>query len=223
MALLPQRQKAASVKAPKSIELPMPTPTLEQVCGGAIEPYLADLARLRIEVFRHWPYLYEGTLDYEMQYLTTYVQSPRSICVLVLDAGRVVGASTGLPLSDETAQFQAPFIKAGWDISRLFYFGESVLLSAYRSRGLGHEFFNYRQRHAQSFGCFDYTTFAAVDRPANHPMRPAGHRDNDEFWHKRGYRRRPELTMQLSWPEIGSDSSSEKNLTFWLRPEQPQV
>ena len=34
-----------------------------------------DLARLRIEVFRDFPYLYEGDLDYERQYLSTFMMS----------------------------------------------------------------------------------------------------------------------------------------------------
>ena len=52
----------------------------------------------------------------------------------------IVGASTGLPLSDETAEFQGAVLSAGWDITRIFYFGESVLLPEYRSQGIGHEF-----------------------------------------------------------------------------------
>lgn len=192
------------------------------VSGAAIEPYLADLARLRIAVFRHWPYLYEGNLDYELEYLTTYVASARSICVLVQTQGAIVGASTGLPLSDETAEFKAPFLRAGWDSDKLFYFGESVLLPEFRGQGLGHTFFNYRQQHAQAFKCFTHTTFAAVERPFNHPLRPTDHREHDEFWRKRGYTRHPELAMQLSWPELGEAQATQKTLSFWLRPEPVQ-
>lgn len=201
----------------------MPTTKILTASGAAIAPYLADLARLRIEVFRHWPYLYEGNMDYELAYLKTYVSSPRSICVLVQAEGKIVGASTGLPLIDETADFQAPFMRAGWDIQKLFYFGESVLLPAYRSQGLGHEFFNYRQQHAQGFNCFTHTTFAAVERPLNHPLRPANYTDHTEFWRKRGYTHQPQLAMQLSWPEIGAAEASTKTLSFWLRPEPVQL
>lgn len=192
--------------------------SLHCATGAAIEPYLADLARLRIHVFRHWPYLYEGSVDYEMQYLTTYLRTPRSICVMAQVDNEIVGASTGLPLSDETAEFQGPFLSAGWDITRIFYFGESVLLPEYRSQGIGHEFFNYRERHAASFGCFTHTAFAAVDRPLEHPLRPLDYREHNEFWHKRGYSRANNLTMRLSWPEVGQTQPTEKPLTFWLRP-----
>ena len=31
--------------------------------GAELEAHLDDVARLRIAVFRDWPYLYDGTLD----------------------------------------------------------------------------------------------------------------------------------------------------------------
>ncbi|MBI1777190.1 MAG: hypothetical protein HYR63_17775 [Proteobacteria bacterium] len=34
--------------------------TVERVTGTELERRIADLARLRIEVFREWPYLYDG-------------------------------------------------------------------------------------------------------------------------------------------------------------------
>ncbi|WP_449302542.1 hypothetical protein [Pseudoxanthomonas mexicana] len=32
--------------------------------GPEITPWLDDVARLRVAVFRDWPYLYEGDADY---------------------------------------------------------------------------------------------------------------------------------------------------------------
>ena len=37
--------------------------------GEEIAPALRALARLRIAVFRDWPYLYDGSLAYEEKYL----------------------------------------------------------------------------------------------------------------------------------------------------------
>ncbi|HBF93820.1 MAG TPA: GNAT family N-acetyltransferase, partial [Marinobacter adhaerens] len=39
--------------------------SIRRLSGDQIKPYLDDLARLRIEVFRHFPYLYDGDMDYE--------------------------------------------------------------------------------------------------------------------------------------------------------------
>ena len=61
----------------------------------------------------------------------------------------MVGASTALPLADETVEFQQPFIDAGWDPARIFYCAESVVLPAWRGRGLGVRFFAEREAHAR--------------------------------------------------------------------------
>lgn len=186
--------------------------------GADMAPHLADVARLRIAVFREWPYLYDGDETYEARYLETYLRTPDSVLVLAFDAGRVVGASTGLPLADEEAVFRAPFEARGIAVDDVFYCGESVLLPEYRGRGLGHRFFDEREAHARALGRFRWTAFAAVDREDDDPRRPPNHRGNEAFWHKRGYERQPTLTMRLTWKELGEPRESGKPLTFWLRP-----
>ena len=111
--------------------------TVRALRGAALEAALDDVARLRIAVFRDWPYLYAGDLDYEREYLSAYAASPDSVFVLAFDGGAVVGASTGLPLADDTAEFQQPFLDAGRDVAGVFYFGESVVLPECRGQGLG--------------------------------------------------------------------------------------
>ena len=193
------------------------TLAVRSVRGGELAAHLDAVAALRIAVFRDWPYLYDGDAAYERRYLATYAQSPGSVVVLALDGGRVVGASTGVPLAQDGPAFQAPFLARGMDVASVFYFGESVLLPEYRGRGLGHAFFDARESHARALGGYAWTAFAAVDRAPDDPRRPADYRPNDAFWTKRGYLRQPGMTMQLAWKEIGESVESEKPLTFWLR------
>lgn len=190
---------------------------LQVLHGEAIASRLEDIARLRIAVFRDWPYLYEGDAAYEAGYLRTYVDAPRSIAVLAMAGGEVVGASTGLPMADEDDAFRVPLQQAGIDIDRVFYCGESVLLPAWRGRGIGHAFFDAREAHARALGGFAYCAFAAVDRESDDARRPPGHRDNDVFWRKRGYVRRDDIRMQLPWRECDR-GETDHTLTFWLRP-----
>jgi len=185
--------------------------------GAAIATRLEDLARLRITVFREFPYLYDGDADYEARYLQAYVDTPDSVCVLALDGDRVIGASTGIPLDDEEEAFGLPFAARGIPVDSVFYCAESVVLPEYRGRGLGHRFFDARQAHARALGRFDWTAFAAVDRSPGDPRRPADARDNDAFWTRRGYVRQPGMTMELAWKELGETEESPKRLTFWLR------
>ena len=59
---------------------------IERFSGLALEKYISDLARLRIEVFRDFPYLYDGDLEYEENYLKTYINCPESTIVLAFHA-----------------------------------------------------------------------------------------------------------------------------------------
>ena len=191
--------------------------SLESLSGAALLPHLDDVARLRIAVFRDWPYLYEGDVGYERAYLAAYAQSADSVVVLARAGDALIGASTGIPLAHDSAGFQAPFRARGIDVAQVFYCGESVLLPAWRRRGIGHAFFDAREAHARRLGGFGWTAFAAVDRGDADPRRPPGHRGNEAFWGKRGYVRQPGMTMQLHWNEIGMGEVAHP-LTFWLRP-----
>jgi GNAT superfamily N-acetyltransferase len=193
------------------------TLTYQELSGKALEPWLEGLGALRIAVFREYPYLYDGSLDYEREYLRTYVRAPQSLVVLVADEDqKVVGATTCIPLKDEGPEFQEPFRKHGFDVSDVCYFGESILLSQLRGKGIGKEFFKRREAHAQRLGV-KWTGFCAVDRVADHPMRPAGYRPLDEFWTAQGYTKRPEMQATFVWKEIGEAAESPKTLTFWLK------
>ncbi|MDX1457003.1 MAG: GNAT family N-acetyltransferase [Marinobacter sp.] len=190
---------------------------IQTFCGEAIAPYLDDLAHLRIEVFRAFPYLYDGNLDYERDYLETYASSAQSLFVLALDGKRVVGAATGVPMADETEAFKRPFVEAGWNPDEIFYFGESVLLSHYRGQGLGVRFFEEREAYARRLGRFRHCAFCAVERPADHPLQPDGYVPLNDFWHNRGYRHQPQLRTEFYWKDIGDDTETAKPMSFWIR------
>ncbi len=102
------------------------SPHVQRLSGGEINTCLPELARLRIQVFREFPYLYDGSVAYEEQYLKTYADAPDSVMVLVWDRDRVVGASSGLPLEAEPPNVIEPFLMHGYDPRRIFYYGESV-------------------------------------------------------------------------------------------------
>ncbi|MXS20969.1 GNAT family N-acetyltransferase [Pseudomonas oryzihabitans] len=185
--------------------------------GAAITPLIPELAELRIAVFREFPYLYDGTLDYESRYLQTYAEAPDSLCVLVRDAGRVVGAATALPLADETAEFHQPFRAQGWPVERIYYFGESLLLPAYRGQGLGRRFFAEREARARQLGRFAWCAFCAVQRPDDHPRRPVGYRPLHGLWHGEGFVEHPELLTHYFWQDLDEMVESPKPMTFWLK------
>ncbi|MBD8526024.1 GNAT family N-acetyltransferase [Pseudomarimonas arenosa] len=184
--------------------------------GSELQPWLDAVAALRIEVFRDWPYLYRGSLDYERSYLSTYSSSPRAFFVLAVDGDQVVGASTAIPLSDEAESFHRAFVQRGIALNQVFYFGESVLRNAYRGRGLGHAFFDAREAEARRGG-FRMTAFCAVEREQNDPRRPLDYRPNDAFWAKRGYQKQSDMHCEIEWPETDHGPGLSHRLSYWLR------
>ncbi|WP_444455039.1 GNAT family N-acetyltransferase [Rhodobacter capsulatus] len=185
--------------------------------GPALDAALDDVAALRIAVFRDWPYLYEGSLDYERRYLDSYRTSPGAVVVGAFDGPRLVGAATGAPLEDHAEDFAAPFAATGLALNTVFYCAESVLLPEYRGRGLGHAFFDAREAHARALGR-SHSAFCAVIRPADHPLKPDTYRPLDAFWRKRGYAPLPGVIAHFRWTDIGQTGETEKPLQFWGRP-----
>ncbi|QIG46345.1 GNAT family N-acetyltransferase [Nordella sp. HKS 07] len=190
--------------------------TTEILTGARLEKGLDAVVGLRIEVFRAFPYLYEGSLDYERRYLTKLAAAPGAVIVVARDGKRIVGASTGLPLANEHDEFKAPFLAQGFDIATIFYCAESVLSAEYRGRGLGHAFFDSREAQARKLG-HSRSTFCAVVRAEDDPRRPADYRPLDGFWTKRQYHPVKGLVTAYRWTEIGAETESEQTLQFWMR------
>ncbi|MCX6119421.1 MAG: GNAT family N-acetyltransferase [Proteobacteria bacterium] len=189
---------------------------LTVVGGNSILPFLSDLARLRIEVFKDFPYLYKGSLDYEAKYLNTYVKSQTAAIVLALDKGKVVGASTCLSLKEESESVKSPLGKSHYSIDDGFYFGESVLLKSYRGAGIGKAFFKLREDQARKCGA-KFAVFCAVVREKSHPLKPANYVPLDTFWKEQGYDLIHGLNTTFSWRDLNQESETEKEMRFWLK------
>lgn len=177
---------------------------------------LDDLARLRIAVFRAFPYLYDGDMDYERRYLATYLEADGAFVAGAFDGDELVGAATAAPLGEHKAEFAEPFAARGLDPDDFFYFGESVLLADYRGQGVGVGFFELRESEARRQG-FTKCLFSAVVRPANHPLRPAGYVPLDGFWRNRGYVRLDGLSTAYGWKDIGETAETEKPMEYWVK------
>ena len=184
--------------------------------GADLARVLPDVARLRMRVFRDWPYLYDGDFDYEHRYLQSYRDSAGAVIVGAFDGDRIVGAATGTPLRDHAEEFATAFAEHPVPLDAIFYNAESVLLPEYRGQGIGHRFFDLREDHARGFG-FTHATFCAVQRPDDHPARPKGARDLAPFWRARGYEFLPTVTTHFAWRDVGDVSETRKPMHFWMR------
>ncbi len=189
---------------------------IEARSGEALRALLTEMAQLRITVFREWPYLYEGALDYEQGYLGRFMDAPDHVAICAFDGCRLVGMATASPLAHQHPEFAEPLAQAGHDPAEIFYFGESVLLPDYRGKGAGHKFFDGREAHARALG-YSKMSFCAVMRPHGHPLRPETYTPLDAFWKKRGYAPLGGVIGHFSWRDIGEDGETSKPMQFWGR------
>lgn len=192
------------------------TASVTVVTGEAMNDVLPALAALRIDVFRDFPYLYDGDLAYEQDYLAGFAQAADAVIVVAEAGGEIVGCATGSGLDGQHDAFAEPLRAAGLRLEGLFYCGESVLRAEHRGQGLGHAFFDGREAHARACG-YDRACFCAVDRPADHPLRPADYRPLDPFWTKRGYQRLEGLVCRFDWRDVDKLESDEKPMRYWMR------
>ena len=190
---------------------------VKSVTGADILSVLPDLSRLRIIVFHDWPYLYQGTLEYEEKYLEKFAKAKGAVVVCAYDGDQMVGASTGAPMIEHADEFGEPFKKAGYDISKIFYCGESVLLKSHRGHGLGHAFFDGREAQAKKLGGFTHSTFCRVVRPDDHPLKPKDYAPLDPFWRKRGYEPVEGLVATYDWQDVDQPGETTHQMQFWMK------
>lgn len=189
---------------------------VEPLTGAALARGLPAVARLRIAVFRSFPYLYDGSLEYEAGYLSKLAAAPDSIIVAAIDGEEIIGCATAAPLAEVEGEFSEPLLATGYDIGRVLYCGESVLLPQYRGRGLGHAFFDRREAHGRALG-LERSTFCAVVRPDDHPLKPAGYVPLDAFWKKRGYAKVDGMLGSFAWKDIDQAEETSKPMQYWMR------
>ncbi len=189
---------------------------VESFFGSEIKALIPALAELRIEVFRDFPYLYEGDLDYEMNYLKIYPASPRSVLVAAFDGDQIVGASTALPLIDEADYVQAPFLAQHFDLESIYYFAESVLKKDYRGLGVGNLFFDGREKAARDLE-FKKAFFCSVVRSSNHASKPPNYQSLEPFWEKRGFVKKENMVSQFSWKDLGDEVETFKEMIYWMK------
>lgn len=114
-------------------------------------------------------------------------------------------------------EFGEPFKKAGYDISKIFYCGESVLLTSHRGFGLGHAFFDHREAQARKLGGFTHSTFCRVVRPDDHPLKPKDYLPLDGFWRKRGYAPADGIVATYNWKDVDQDEETVHRMQFWMK------
>lgn len=190
--------------------------SISLLSGAPVLGILEDLAALRLTIFREFPYLYDGLLADELKYLEHYATTPDALVATVSDAGRVVGAATGIPLAAEGPELVDPVSGAGHRVDEIYYVGELLFYQEYRSRGLGLTLLQRVEDEVRSLRKYRYLACATVQRPADHPDRPAQYLPIERFLGKTGFTTMGDLVTGFTWRDIDGTECYHP-MKYWIK------
>ncbi len=189
--------------------------------GQEIIPYVKDVATMRIEGFREFPYLYEGNMAYEEKYLEGYAKEPRAMLIRVLEGDKLAAVATATPLdssSDIVAEAPERFEARGHDPKTFYYYAEIIVKKAYRGRGIAEMIYREREHRARQWG-YRNVCLAVVKRPDDHPLRPADYKSPERIFERDGFVK-TSIEIVYNWPTILPNGKVEKKdnlMVFWSR------
>ncbi len=192
--------------------------TIKPLFGEQIHKHLEEFAHLRINIFKNYPYLYNGNINYEKDYLNAYLQSQNSVLIGAFYNNELVGGATAILMQDSYPEVKQPFLAQNYNINNIVYFGESVLLDRFQNSGIGHKFFIHRELFALSYKNVNYTTFCHVVRDSN-SLNITNTIDNKLYalWNSHRYFKDKNLTSFFSWQDIGEKNETQKTMQFMLK------
>lgn len=173
-------------------------------------------ANIRIDMFKEYPYLYEGALDSEKEYLETYFQSPNTRLLAIFDKEDLVGFSNCIPLNEEMDSIQKAFKAQKIDVEDYLYIGEVMLKEPFRGQGLMRKFMEFHEERAKELGK-KFLTFMTIKRPKDHPMRPHDYRDLEPIWEHFGFQYEPTINIEIPWTQIDTGKEEANNLGVWVK------
>ena len=190
--------------------------------GKEIIDYIDLVSQFRIENFKEFPYLYKGNMEYEREYLEGFSSNLESRLILVYENKNVIGISTSLPfLSEYDILEDGPslFKSMGKNPRDFFYFGEVIISSNFREKGICKEIFRIQEKIAKQLNYKDIC-FLTVVRDRNDPRMPINYSNPSSIWDSLGYKPIEEKTLNFEWPTIhidGTVKNIENPMKFWLK------
>jgi len=182
--------------------------------GEEILPFLDEVAALRIDIFREWPYLYEGDIETEKKYLKVYGDTKDSILILAKDQEKIVGVVMGLPVADSMKQIQNEYLRKKVSMDGGFYLADAILMPPYRARGIGKQMLQKFEASVLEMHKYDQISCCEIVRDNNHPMRPEDYQSLDPFWDRLGFHVSLGWQTSFDYLDIGNSVDTPHFMRF---------
>lgn len=188
--------------------------------GKSIAPYLHNITDLCVQIYKEYPYLYEGTSEEYFPFIEYYAQSENGIACLLFDKDRPVGVAIGMPINEMREKYKGPFMNARphENLGEIFYLGEYLLLKDYRGKGLGKEIYLEFERSVKKNQNMKKICFCKIDESNQTNLEIENYKPLDGFWVKNGFKKCDDITVSVDWQNVGELNDSPHILIYWLKP-----
>lgn len=179
------------------------------------------VAHCRINVFREYPYLYEGNFGEEMNDLEHCAQFMHNAVAIAYYKSIPVGFLYGMPFVEFAPHFESPVIDLFKDNNLIpetcYYFADIIILPEHRGNNLSKKLFSALEHYAQKQG---YCSASFITESHDiHPLKPINYKSLDPLWNSLHYKKTG-LVSYGSWqthqPD-GSISRQRHSADIWLK------
>jgi ribosomal protein S18 acetylase RimI-like enzyme len=195
--------------------------TIDIFVGKETAKYIDIVSEWRIKLFREYPYLYVGDIEYEKKYMQGHATDKQAMIAIAKVDGMLAGFSTGFPLisdSEIVADVKKLVSQAGDDIADYYYYGEIMVLPEFRGRGLASMLYTAQDNLIKSWE-FKHVCISTVVQEENHPLKPAGYKSTEGMFEHMGFVKN-KLMINYPWPTIQHDQSIKEvnhQLACWTK------
>ncbi len=194
---------------------------LELVSWEQLQPKLPEVSELFLHVYKEYPYFFPGPAS---EFLEMYEALPATtIACIALDGEALIGIAVGLCAQDAFIFYKnyllhnELYLETNKDLTKMFFVGDMIILSAYRNKGLGKKIYQLLEEEIKKHysGMYLCTIQPSVDEH----LKPANYLVADIFWAKQGFIRVPGMYVNLRWQDLNDTKVSSHHMPFWIKED----
>lgn len=182
--------------------------------GEEITPYTKEFIQIVDQIYREYPYLYNGDDKEYEDYLASYSKTKEAMICFAFEGKEVIGIAAGMPMSMTRKSYQKPLLANSYKLDSLFYLGEFGLKPEYHGKGIEEKMYQEIENFALA-GQFKELFLFEVE--SSKPVAKKSYIPQNDFWKKNGFIRHPELNFVINWVNINEKFESPHLAIYWIK------